>query len=61
MAAESCHTFKISEVVKGMTLKIRLSGVRVFTWRFRIATWLIKLAAIVCPWNVTIQTEGGND
>lgn len=51
------QTFKISEVVKGTTLNIRLSGVRVFCWRCTIATWLIHLAAFVFPLSVTIIHE----
>ena len=49
MSGDYVHTFKISEVVKGTTMNIRLTGVRMFSVRCTIAVWLIRLAAFVLP------------
>ena len=55
------HTFKVSEITKGSTINIRLTGVKVFTWRIRIATWLIAMASVVMPFGCKFEIEQAND
>jgi len=47
--------YKMSDMTKNMTVELRLSGVRAFTWRIKVATWLIRLAAIVCSSKCTME------
>ena len=56
MAAETVE-FPVSEVTKGVTVNVRLTGVTVFTWRIRIATWLMQIAAMILPLPTTFEID----
>ena len=47
------RTIAVNEAIKGSTLEITITGIKVFKIRMVIGIWLIKLAA----WIIGCQTE----
>ena len=48
------------EIGKGITLKLKVTGIRRFRLRFAIALPLLKLFAWIAPVNVEITTDEGH-
>jgi len=47
----------VVDVTKGITMNVRLVGVRRFQRRVRLATWLIRLACRVLGVKVNVAVE----
>ena len=53
------RTIAVNEVMKGSTLEITITGIKIFKIRMFIGIWLIKLAAwiICCPIELSVNED----
>lgn len=57
--ASSRHTMPIGRAMRNVTLNIRVTGMGMFKFRFRVVMWLMMLAAWVSPVGTTIESSFG--
>jgi len=59
MAAKTGEvSVSMSDVVKSMSITVRVKGVRVFQFRMWLTMQLLKLAAITAPVSTFVEVEG---
>lgn len=53
-------TMPIGEASQGSTVTVKVTGLRLFRWRLGIVMALLKIACLVCPIKMQIETDDGS-